>query len=137
MPAWPLGSIRGSAPKPCGRSAVQGKVRCARSTWAVVAAISARPRRRRPYATIRHERRGAPGWRRGYDFRMSRLRVVAVIALVGSCATTATNAPPARLTPKDIIQRSSPAIVRIEAGGDKVGTGFIVDKAGIVATNLH
>jgi len=68
---------------------------------------------------------------------MSRLRVVIVIALVGSCATTRTNAPPPRLTAKDIVQRSSPAIVRIEAGGDKVGTGFIVDKAGIVATNLH
>jgi len=68
---------------------------------------------------------------------MSRLRVVTVIALVGSCATTGTNAPPTRLTAKDIVQRSSPAIVRIEAGGEKVGTGFIIDKAGIVATNLH
>ncbi len=47
------------------------------------------------------------------------------------------NTPRTRLTAKDIVQRSSPAIVRIEAGGDKVGTGFIVDKAGIVATNLH
>ena len=32
-----------------------------------------------------------------------------------------------------------PAIVRIEAesDGDKVGTGFILDKTGLVATNLH
>ncbi|MEO7731829.1 MAG: trypsin-like peptidase domain-containing protein [Kofleriaceae bacterium] len=35
------------------------------------------------------------------------------------------------------MQRSSPAIVRIEAGRDKVGTGFILDKLGLVATNLH
>ena len=41
------------------------------------------------------------------------------------------------MTAKDIVQRASPAIVRIEAGGDKVGTGFILDKGGIVATNLH
>jgi hypothetical protein len=41
------------------------------------------------------------------------------------------------MTAKDIVQRASPAIVRIEAGGDKIGTGFILDKVGIVATNLH
>jgi len=41
------------------------------------------------------------------------------------------------MSAKDIVQRSSPAIVRIEAGSEKVGTGFILDKSGIVATNLH
>jgi hypothetical protein len=41
------------------------------------------------------------------------------------------------MSAKDIVQRSSPAIVRIEAGVDKIGTGFIVDKTGVVATNLH
>src|SRR5687767_5085201 len=44
------------------------------------------------------------------------------------------------LTPKDIVQRSSPAIVRIEAqgaDGEQFGTGFIVEKSGIVATNFH
>lgn len=41
------------------------------------------------------------------------------------------------MTPKDIVQQSTDAIVRIEAGGDKVGTGFILDKSGLVATNLH
>jgi hypothetical protein len=46
-------------------------------------------------------------------------------------------APRNRLTPKDIVKDSSPAIVRIEAGEAKVGTGFLVDKSGIVATNLH
>jgi len=42
-----------------------------------------------------------------------------------------------RLTAKDIVARATPAIVRVEAGGDKVGTGFILDGRGIVATNLH
>lgn len=68
---------------------------------------------------------------------MRRLRVVAVLALASSCGSTTSNTPRPRMTAKDIVQRSSPAIVRIEAGGDKVGTGFILDKVGIVATNLH
>jgi len=71
-------------------------------------------------------------------FRMRRSTVVALVTLAGSCGSTAVNNPtPARLTAKDIVQRSSPAIVRINAGADKVGTGFILDKTGIVATNLH
>jgi serine protease Do len=69
---------------------------------------------------------------------MRRLRVVAVMALVSSCGGTTSSVPPSRLmTAKDIVQRSSPAIVRIEAGSDKVGTGFVLDKVGLVATNLH
>jgi serine protease Do len=68
---------------------------------------------------------------------MRRLRVIAVMALACSCGSTTSNTPRGRMTAKDIVQHSSPAIVRIEAGHDKVGTGFILDKAGIVATNLH
>jgi serine protease Do len=68
---------------------------------------------------------------------MRRLSVIAVVALASSCASTASNTPRARLSPKDIVKRASPAIVRIEAGGDKVGTGFILAKDGLVATNLH
>ncbi len=41
------------------------------------------------------------------------------------------------MTPKDIVDASSPAIVRIEAGSNKIGTGFVVDPAGLIATNLH
>lgn len=68
---------------------------------------------------------------------MRRPSVLVVLALAGSCGTTESNVPRARMSAKDIVQRSSPAIVRIEAGDGKVGTGFILDKAGIVATNLH
>ena len=65
------------------------------------------------------------------------LRVVATLAVASSCAGLESNAPPTRMTAKDIVQRASPAIVRIEAGPDKVGTGFIIDKLGVIATNLH
>jgi serine protease Do len=60
-----------------------------------------------------------------------------VLLLAVACGGPAAQIPKARLTPKDIVRDSSPAIVRIEAGEAKVGTGFIVDKSGIVATNLH
>src|SRR5882672_8920585 len=68
---------------------------------------------------------------------MRPLRVVAVLVLVSACAETMSSTPRTRLTAKDIVQRSSPAIVRIEAGPEKIGTGFILDKTGVVATNLH
>ena len=67
---------------------------------------------------------------------MRRLRVVAVLTLVSACAGTLSSQR-TRLTEKDIAQRASPAIVRIEAGAEKIGTGFILDKTGVVATNLH
>lgn len=54
-----------------------------------------------------------------------------------SSGTTAGGKP---LTAKDIFQRSTPAIVMIESSLDsdkQFGTGFILDKQGLVATNLH
>jgi serine protease Do len=65
---------------------------------------------------------------------MRGLLVVAVMALVSSCAGTASQAA---LTPRDIVKRSNPAIVWIDAGPNKVGTGFLLDKSGVIATNLH
>jgi serine protease Do len=61
-----------------------------------------------------------------------------LVLLAVSCGTPPKPAAPrVRMTAKDIVQQSTEAIVRIEAGGDKVGTGFIIDKQGLVATNLH
>jgi S1-C subfamily serine protease len=60
-----------------------------------------------------------------------------LLALVVGCGSATPNVPRVRLTAKGIFDEASPAIVRVEAGGDKIGTGFIVDKGGIVATNLH
>jgi hypothetical protein len=35
------------------------------------------------------------------------------------------------------VHRSKPAIVRVEDGDGRVGTGFILDPSGLIATNLH
>jgi len=68
---------------------------------------------------------------------MRRLCVIAVLALASSCGGSQSSGQRARLSAKDIVERASPAIVRIEAGAEKIGTGFILDKTGVVATNLH
>jgi len=44
---------------------------------------------------------------------------------------------PKTLTPKQIVEQSKPAIVRIEADGERLGTGFVIDSTGVIATNLH
>jgi hypothetical protein len=69
---------------------------------------------------------------------MRRLRVVAILPLLSACGGTLSSAR-TQLSETDIAKRSSPAIVRIEAGdgAQKLGTGFILDKTGVVATNLH
>lgn len=41
------------------------------------------------------------------------------------------------LTAKEIVDRSKGAIVRVEVGNDRVGTGFVIDRDGAIATNLH
>jgi serine protease Do len=66
-----------------------------------------------------------------------KLALIAVVAsLLGSCGA-ARPAPRSRLTPKEIVANSKPAIVRIEVGPDRVGTGFVIDKTGLIATNFH
>ncbi len=49
---------------------------------------------------------------------------------------TTTTSKQAPLSAKDIVASSSPAIVVVESG-DGVGTGFIIDKSGLIVTNLH
>lgn len=67
-------------------------------------------------------------------------RLAVAIAIVSGSACggrAAAPAAPKTLTPKQIVERSKPAIVRVEAGADKVGTGFVIDGAGVIVTNLH
>jgi serine protease Do len=66
-----------------------------------------------------------------------RLAVAALLVFGCGPGSRPAPAPPAALTPKQIVERSKPAIVRIEAGDERVGTGFVIDPAGVVVTNLH
>ena len=50
--------------------------------------------------------------------------------------------PPKRMSARDIVKESTPAIVTIETGEPDgrrhgLGTGFVIDKSGVIATNLH
>jgi hypothetical protein len=38
---------------------------------------------------------------------------------------------------KQIVEKSKPAIVRIEAEHERIGTGFAINPQGVIATNLH
>jgi hypothetical protein len=62
-------------------------------------------------------------------------------ALAGACRPAADGSDPkivtgAKLTPAEIAARNTPAIVSIKTA-KAMGTGFIVHKNGLVATNLH
>jgi serine protease Do len=65
--------------------------------------------------------------------RLASLLAVSAVA----CGGPAANAPHTRMSAREIVDASSPAIVRVEAGEDRVGTGFILDSSGLIATNLH
>lgn len=60
-----------------------------------------------------------------------------MVAVVGVLGCGGTQAGQVGMSAREIVAASSPAIVRIETGGDRVGTGFILDRAGLIATNLH
>jgi serine protease Do len=60
-----------------------------------------------------------------------------VVAFVAACGGSQRPAQQVQMTARDIIDASSPAIVRIESGEAKVGTGFILSADGLIATNLH
>lgn len=73
---------------------------------------------------------------------MSPVRTLVAVALAGllgatGCPSTAHPRGPTKLAPKDIVVRAKPAIVRIEDGEGRVGTGFTIDASGVIATNLH
>jgi serine protease Do len=58
-------------------------------------------------------------------------------ALIAAACGSSQKVPRSRLTAKEIVTNSKPAIVRVEVGTDRVGTGFVIDKNGTIATNLH
>jgi serine protease Do len=58
-------------------------------------------------------------------------------AVSASCGSAQRGGSRARLTPPEIVEASKPAVVRVEVGPDRVGTGFVIDKSGLIATNLH
>jgi len=63
---------------------------------------------------------------------------VCVLALIAACSGAGKNIPrDGQLSVKEIVKQSSPAIVHIETASGHVGTGFVLDKTGLVATNLH
>jgi len=64
-----------------------------------------------------------------------RSSLLAVLAV--ACGGSSANQPHVRMSAREIVDASSPAIVRVEAGEDRVGTGFILDRSGLIATNLH
>jgi hypothetical protein len=66
----------------------------------------------------------------------AQLAVIAAVVGAAGCGH-APPAPRSRLTPKQIVANSKPAIVRVEVGPDRVGTGFVIDKTGLVVTNFH
>ncbi|MEO6775939.1 MAG: trypsin-like peptidase domain-containing protein [Kofleriaceae bacterium] len=64
------------------------------------------------------------------------MRWTLLAVLTVACGGTSANRPHVQ-TAREIVDAASPAIVRVEAGEDRVGTGFIVDRSGLIATNLH
>jgi serine protease Do len=72
---------------------------------------------------------------------MHRICCLAVVVVLAACSGSGKSTGPKKpLTAKDIVTRSSPAIVFVEVGeGDlrQSGTGFILDKSGLIATNFH
>lgn len=68
------------------------------------------------------------------------LTLCSLVALSFACSSAASSSKTSRVPTKDLVQRSKPAIVRIEvvtATGPGVGTGFVISPDGRIATNLH
>ncbi|HEY5947842.1 MAG TPA: S1C family serine protease [Kofleriaceae bacterium] len=71
---------------------------------------------------------------------MRRPSLLLLVTVLGAFAAGCGSHKPKTNQPqsaRQIIDAASPAIVRIEAGESKVGTGFILDESGLIATNLH
>jgi serine protease Do len=69
--------------------------------------------------------------------RLQPLAAVAATAAIVACGGAPRRKEGAKLTPKEIAERSKPGIVRVETGDERVGTGFVLEPGGLIATNLH
>jgi len=68
--------------------------------------------------------------------------MVAAAALAAACgggggATRRPAERPRALTPIEIARRASPSVVTITTDRDLLGTGFVIAKGGLIASNLH
>jgi S1-C subfamily serine protease len=68
---------------------------------------------------------------------LAALGLSCVLAVIAACSGAGKNIPRDGLSVKDIVKQASPAIVHIETANGHVGTGFVLDPSGLVATNLH
>jgi serine protease Do len=65
------------------------------------------------------------------------LAALAATAAIVACGGAPRPKESTKLTPKEIAERSKPGIVRVETGDERVGTGFVLEPGGLIATNLH
>src|SRR5689334_20697938 len=73
---------------------------------------------------------------------MKNLRFVGAFAICLGAALALGAEPPASPSVKELVDRVRPAIVVISYAGrdgrqEGLGTGFVIDRQGLVATNLH
>ncbi|MBP6839649.1 MAG: serine protease [Kofleriaceae bacterium] len=57
--------------------------------------------------------------------------------LAGACSAPAHKPTRTRHSPREIVADAKPAIVQIATSDGRVGTGFVLEASGLVATNLH
>src|SRR5262249_23473596 len=64
-------------------------------------------------------------------------RVCLLTLFVAACSGAGKNVPRDGMSVKDIGKLSSPATFHLKTANGHVGTGFVLDPTGLVATNLH
>ena len=62
---------------------------------------------------------------------------VCVLAVIAACSGAGKNIARDGISVRELVKQASPAIVHIETASGHVGTGFVLDPSGLIATNLH